>query len=146
MGHSPWGHRELDTTIVTLHTCMNLGRAKIYSLSHFQICNATLVAIVLLCVTFSGLFFFNFFLYLWLYQVFIAACRLLSSLDLWVWLPCGMWELVQPRSIGRWTLNHRGSPEVCTSSPISPTLNPLPLAATKSVSMRLGFLLVCFVV
>ena len=64
VGHSPWGHRELDTTIVTLHTCMNLGRAKIYSLSHFQICNATLVAIVLLCVTFSGLFFLiSFFIY-----------------------------------------------------------------------------------
>ena len=96
MGHSPWGHRELDTTIVTLHTCMNLGRAKIYSLSHFQIHNAILVPIVLLCVTFSGLFKF---LYLWLYQVFIAACRLLSSLDSWVWLPCSMWELVQPAAL-----------------------------------------------
>ena len=125
---------------------MHLGRAKIYSLSHFQICNATLVAIVLLYVTFSGLFF--------LISFFMAVSGLPCSLQASLWLR--LMSLVALQHVGacaalqhgRWALNHWGSPEVCTSSPISPTLNPLPLAATKSVSLRLGFLcvLVCFVV
>ena len=99
------------------------------------------------CYILGTVFFF-------LISFFMAVSGLPCSLQASLWLR--LMSLVALQHVGacaapqhgRWALNHWGSPEVCTSSPISPTLNPLPLAATKSVSLRLGFLcvLVCFVV
>ena len=52
----------------------------------------------------ESLFFLNIYLFIWLCQVFVLACRIFSC-DVWDLVP---WPGIEPRppALGAWSLNH----------------------------------------